>query len=87
MIATNRRRFWERSAVAGAAPPALFLRHWLVAQASTFTTIGMTRYASRGFLTLAADSAGRRRLQLPRRSDLSDSFADERLWRGLSRFW
>ena len=45
-----------------------------------------TLYASRSFLTLAADAAGRRRLQLPRRCDVFDPFTGERLWRGVKTF-
>ena len=45
-----------------------------------------TLYASRSFLTLAADAAGPRRVQLPRRADVLDPFTGERLWRGVSGF-
>jgi hypothetical protein len=40
-----------------------------------------TLYASRSFLTLAADAAGRRQIQLPRRCDVFDPFTGVRLGR------
>ena len=45
-----------------------------------------TFYASRSFLTLAADTAGRRRVQLPRPADIFDPFTGDRLWRGVKSF-
>ena len=45
-----------------------------------------TLYASRSYLTLAADRAGRRRIQLPRRADVFDPFTGQRLWHGVSAF-
>jgi beta-galactosidase len=45
-----------------------------------------TLYASRSYLTLAANLAGRRRIQLPRRADVFDPFTGDRLWHGVSAF-
>jgi hypothetical protein len=45
-----------------------------------------TLYASRSYLTLAANLAGRRRIQLPRRADVFDPFTGDRLWQGVSAF-
>ena len=45
-----------------------------------------TFYASRSYLTVAANLAGRRRIQLPRRADVFDPFTGDRLWRGASAF-
>lgn len=45
-----------------------------------------TLYASRSYLTLAADQRGRRRIQLPRRVDVRDPFTGERLWEGITGF-
>jgi hypothetical protein len=45
-----------------------------------------TLYASRSYLTLAADLAGRRQIQLPRRADVFDPFTGKRLWQGVSAF-
>jgi hypothetical protein len=45
-----------------------------------------TLYASRSYLTLAADLAGRQRIQLPRRADVFDPFTGNRLWHGVSAF-
>jgi len=45
-----------------------------------------TLYASRSFLTLAVDAAGRRQIQLPRRCDVFDPFTGDRLERGVETF-
>jgi hypothetical protein len=45
-----------------------------------------TLYASRSFLTLAADLAGPRRVRLPARSDVYDPFTGQRLWRRVTGF-
>ncbi len=45
-----------------------------------------TVYASRSFLTLAANLAGRRRIRLPRRSDVYDPFTGERVYRRVTDF-
>jgi hypothetical protein len=45
-----------------------------------------TLYASRSFLTLAANLPGPRRLRLPRRSDVCDPFTGQRLCRRVTEF-
>ena len=45
-----------------------------------------TLYASRCFLTLAADKAGRRAVILPRCCNVFDPFSGARLWRGVDQF-
>ena len=45
-----------------------------------------TLYASRSYLTLAANLAGRRRIQLPRRADVFGPFTGDRLWHGVPAF-
>jgi hypothetical protein len=45
-----------------------------------------TLYASRSFLTLAANLAGPRRINLPRRSDVYDPFTGRRLWCRVTEF-
>jgi hypothetical protein len=45
-----------------------------------------TLYASRSYLTVAADQAGRRRIRLPRRSDVIDPFTGGTLWRSAGEF-
>jgi hypothetical protein len=45
-----------------------------------------TLYASRSFLTLAANLAGPRRIRLPRRSDVYDPFNGQRLCRRVTEF-
>ncbi len=60
--------------------PASFLRR-LARHAGAHVYIDQddTVYASRSFLTLAANRAGRRRIRLPRRSDVYDPFTGQRL--------
>jgi beta-galactosidase len=45
-----------------------------------------TLYASRSYLTLAANLVGRRQIQLPRRAEVFDPFTGNRLWRSVSAF-
>jgi len=45
-----------------------------------------TLYASRSFLTVAADAAGWRIMHLPRRLDILDPFTDTVLWNAVTRF-
>ena len=45
-----------------------------------------TLYASRSYLTLAANNGGRRVICLPRRRDVVDPFTGETLWRGVASF-
>jgi len=45
-----------------------------------------TFYASRSYLTLAADDAGPRTVQLPQRSNVVDPFSNEVLWRAVTQF-
>ena len=45
-----------------------------------------TLYASRSYLTLAANLAGPRTIRLPRSADVYDPLAGERLWQAVTEF-
>jgi len=67
--------------------PASFLRRLARhAGAHVYNDQDDTVYASRSFLTLAANLAGRRRIRLPRRSDVYDPFTGQRLWHRATGF-
>jgi hypothetical protein len=67
--------------------PASFLRA-LARQAGVhvYNDHDDTLYASRSYLTLAANLAGPRRIRLPRRSDVCDPFTGQRLCRRVTEF-
>jgi hypothetical protein len=83
----KRMKRWTSVYTLNPALPAAFLRA-LARHAGVhlYNDRDDTLYASRSFLTLAADAAGLRKIRLPRRCDVFDPFTGERLWRGVRSF-
>jgi beta-galactosidase len=86
-LAMKQMRSWTSVYTLNPVLPAAFLRA-LARHAGVhlYNDRDDTLYASRSFLTLAADAAGRREIQLPRRCDVFDPFTGERLGRGVKTF-
>ena len=86
-LALKSRPGWTSVYTLNPVLPAAFLRALARhAGAHLYHDRDDTLYASRSFLTLAADAAGRRQIQLPRHCDVFDPFTGERLWRGVKTF-
>jgi hypothetical protein len=86
-LAMKRMKSWTSIYTLNPVLPAAFLRA-LARHAGVhlYNDRDDTLYASRSFLTLAADAAGHRRLKLPRRCDVFDPFTGEWIGRGVKTF-
>jgi hypothetical protein len=78
---------WSSVYTANGVLPAAFLR-LLARQAGVhiYSGAGDTLYASRSYLTIAADQAGPRVVRLPVARDVFDAFAETRLWQDVKVF-
>jgi hypothetical protein len=78
---------WTSVYTVSAVLPAAFLR-LLARQAGVhiYNDADDTLYASRSYLTIAADQAGPRVVRLPKTSDVFDPFTGQRLWHGITAF-
>ena len=87
VLAMKRMKNWNSVYTLNPVLPAAFLRA-LAGQAGIhiYSNRDDTLYASRSYLTLAADKAGRRTVMLPHRCDVFEPFSGEALWRGITQF-
>jgi beta-galactosidase len=81
-LAMKRMKSWNSVYTLNPVLPAAFLRALArYAGVHLYNDRDDTLYASRSFLTLAADAAGPRQIQLPRRCDVFEPFTGEQLGR------
>jgi hypothetical protein len=87
VLATKSMSSWTSVYTLNPVLPASLLRSFARrAGAHIYSDHDDTLYASRSFLTLAVNQRGRRRIRLPRRSDVCDPFTGQRLFRRVSEF-